>query len=149
MIPAVLPIVTGLLSHDQEIVRKKAIMLLQRFLALQPDSVGHLGDKFRAALCDRDPSVMGASLHVFYDLVKADPRWVGVRGGGFRDLVKAGLRCGCVRGRPAPFLHPPPLPRAAPTRTSSRPSSRFSSRSRTTACRASLTTTACPRLGSR
>jgi AP-4 complex subunit epsilon-1 len=79
MIPAVLPIVTGLLGHGQEIVRKKAVMLLQRFHALQPDSVSHLGDKFRAALCDRDPAVMGASLHVFYDLAKADPRCGGVR----------------------------------------------------------------------
>ena len=74
MIPSILPIVTGLLTHGQDFVRKKAIMLLQRFLTLQPDSVTHLTSEFRSALCDNDPSVMGASLHIFYDLIKADPR---------------------------------------------------------------------------
>ncbi len=73
MIPAVLPIVTGLMKHDQEIIRKKAVMLLHYFHSLQADSVTHMGDKFRRALCDKDPSVMGASLHLFYDLIKADP----------------------------------------------------------------------------
>ena len=70
MIPAVLPIIANLLKHDQEIIRKKAVMLLQRFHSLQADSVSTMGDKFRRALCDRDPSVMGASLHLFLDLAK-------------------------------------------------------------------------------
>ena len=73
MIPAVLPGITNLLKHDQELVRKKAIMLLHRFLQLQPESVSHLSDKFRRALCDKCPEVMGASLHIFSDLCKADP----------------------------------------------------------------------------
>jgi len=73
MIPAVLPIITELLGHDQEIVRKKAVMLLHRFHQLQADSVSHMGAKFRRALCDKDPSVMAASLHLFNDLIKADP----------------------------------------------------------------------------
>ena len=73
MIPAVLPGITNLLKHEQELVRKKAIMLLHRFLQLQPESVSHLSDKFRRALCDKCPEVMGASLHIFSDLCKADP----------------------------------------------------------------------------
>lgn len=73
MIPAVLPIVVNLLKHDQDIVRKKCVMLLHRFLQLQPESVAHLHDKFRIALCDKDPAVMGASLHIFHELVKVDP----------------------------------------------------------------------------
>ena len=68
MIPAVLPGVVALLKHDQELVRKKAVMLVHRFLVLQPESVAHLGDKFRRALCDKCPEVMGASLHIFYEL---------------------------------------------------------------------------------
>lgn len=49
MIPAVLPVIVNLLKHDQEMVRKKAVMLLHRFLVLQPDSVSHMGDKFRVS----------------------------------------------------------------------------------------------------
>jgi AP-4 complex subunit epsilon-1 len=83
MIPAVLPLVSGsLLKHDQEIIRKKSVMLLQRFHALQPDSVSHMGDRFRRSLCDKDPSVMGASLHLFADLAKADPT-------PYKDLVSS------------------------------------------------------------
>ena len=83
MIPAVLPIISGsLLKHDQEIIRKKSVMLLQRFHALQADSVGHMGDRFRRALCDKDPSVMGASLHLFADLARADPA-------PYKDLVSS------------------------------------------------------------
>ncbi len=82
MIPAVLPIITNLLKHDQEIIRKKSVMLIQRFLALQPESVTHMGDKFRRALCDKDPAVMGASLHIFADLCKVDPT-------PYKDLVSS------------------------------------------------------------
>lgn len=70
MIPAVLPQVVKLLTHDREIVRKKAVMVLHRFHQIQPASVADLGGKFRQALCDRDPSVMGASLHVLHDLAR-------------------------------------------------------------------------------
>ena len=80
MIPAVLPIVQNLLKHDQEIVRKKTIMLLHRFLQLSPESVSHMGDKFRRALCDKDPSVMGASLHLFSEMMRIDPT-------PYKDLV--------------------------------------------------------------
>ena len=80
MIPAVLPIVNNLLKHDQEIVRKKAVMLLHRFLQLAPESVSHLSDKFRRALCDKDPAVMGASLHLFHESIRVDPA-------PFKDLV--------------------------------------------------------------
>ena len=83
MIPAVLPIVANLLRHDQEIIRKKAVMLLQRFHSLQADSVSTLGEKFRRALCDKDPSVMGASLHLFLDLAKGEGK-------------EGRARCACV-----------------------------------------------------
>jgi AP-4 complex subunit epsilon-1 len=82
MIPAVLPIVTNLMKHDQEFVRKKAIMLLHRFYVLQNDSVSHMGAQFRRSLCDKDPAVMGASLHLFYELSKVDTA-------GYKDLVSS------------------------------------------------------------
>ena len=55
-------------------------MVLHRFHQLEPSSVAHLDDVFRRALCDKDPSVMGASLHVLFDLAKADPP-------SYKDLV--------------------------------------------------------------
>lgn len=43
-------------------------MVMHRFNQVSPTSVGGMGEKFRRVLCDKDPSVMGASLHVLYDL---------------------------------------------------------------------------------
>ena len=45
-----------------DLVRKKSVMALHKFHSLSPDTVGHLDDKLRRTLCDKDPSVMGASL---------------------------------------------------------------------------------------
>lgn len=89
MIPAVLPQVVNLLKHDQEIIRKKAVMLLHRFHQLQPDSVSHLGDKFRRALCDKDPAVMGASLHVFHDMLARAAGGSGGELAAYKDLVSS------------------------------------------------------------
>lgn len=55
---------------QQELVRKKAVMALQRFHSLQPTSITHLDDKIRRALCDKDPSVMAAVLCLLLDLIK-------------------------------------------------------------------------------
>ena len=73
-IPAVLPQVTELLNHPKEHVRKKAVMALHRFHRRAPASVEHLHGKFRQMLCDKDPSVMSASLCALYDLIVDDPK---------------------------------------------------------------------------
>jgi len=73
MLPALLPPVVALLKHQHEVVRKKAVMVLHRFYQLQPGCVGDLSDKLRLVLCDKDPSVMGASLHILHDAAEADP----------------------------------------------------------------------------
>lgn len=80
MIPAVQPMILDLLRHDAELVRKKAVMALHRFHQLNPDSVADTGDALRRALCDRDPSVMGATLCLLHDLAEANP-------GDYKDLV--------------------------------------------------------------
>ena len=80
MVPAVQPLVEKLLESDQSIVRKKAVMVLHRFQQLDPEATRSLHEKFRRVLCDKDPAVMGASLHVFHDLVREDPT-------PFKDLV--------------------------------------------------------------
>ncbi|KAL6045017.1 AP-4 complex subunit epsilon [Balamuthia mandrillaris] len=71
-IPAVLPLVVDLLRHPKAAVRKKAIMVLQRFHALSPESIISLRDQVRACLCDPDPSVMAATLCLLQDLITRD-----------------------------------------------------------------------------
>lgn len=80
MIPAVLGDADKLLKHEKEIVRKKTVMLLHRFLQIAPETLAGYTDKFRRALCDKNPTVMAASLHVFDELIRADPT-------PFKDLV--------------------------------------------------------------
>eukprot|EP00744_Colponema_vietnamica_P007688 GILI01011040.1.p1 GENE.GILI01011040.1~~GILI01011040.1.p1 ORF type:complete len:955 (+),score=292.91 GILI01011040.1:24-2867(+) len=64
--------VTALMSHQSSLVRKKAIICMHSFYR---KSEGAIGDQklFREALCDKDPSVMGASLQLLYDVCLADP----------------------------------------------------------------------------
>mmetsp|Transcript_87521 Transcript_87521/g.137026 ORF Transcript_87521/g.137026 Transcript_87521/m.137026 type:complete len:970 (+) Transcript_87521:186-3095(+) len=73
MIPAISPLVFKLLSHSQDVVRKKAIVAVHRFYKLVPDTVLDQKDMIRKVLCDPDPSVMGASLHILYEIVKTNP----------------------------------------------------------------------------
>ena len=66
-VSAVLPGVAKLLAHPREAVRKKAVLALHAFLRLDPGLDGPLAGAgveraLRAALCDRDPAVMGAAL---------------------------------------------------------------------------------------
>ena len=70
MIPALIGDVVKLLGHATELVRKKAVMALHRFHQVEPETISHLGDKVRRALCDKDPSVMGAALCVLHELIK-------------------------------------------------------------------------------
>ncbi|KAG7400270.1 AP-4 complex subunit epsilon-1 [Phytophthora boehmeriae] len=80
MVPAVQPMILDLLRHDAELVRKKAVMAIHRFHQLNPDSVNEVGDALRRTLCDRDPSVMGATLCILHDLAEANPT-------DYKDLV--------------------------------------------------------------
>ncbi|KAF4707214.1 AP-4 complex subunit epsilon-1, partial [Perkinsus olseni] len=73
MIPAILPLVTKLLTHPQDAVRKKAIICIQHFFRLSPDSVADdVQQDVRRALCDPDPAVMGASLNLLRDIIRSD-----------------------------------------------------------------------------
>eukprot|EP01071_Lankesteria_metandrocarpae_P001176 Lankesteria_metandrocarpae@DN1344_c0_g1_i1.p1 len=73
MIPAVRSRLNALLTHQNESIRKKAIMVLQKCLVIQHDD--QLGDAFdcvRRCLCDADASVRGAALHLLHYLTKRD-----------------------------------------------------------------------------
>jgi len=80
MVPAILPLVLKRLEHPKEVVRKKAIIALQRFYQLEPSTVADARDTIRKVLCDSDPSVMGASLHLLHDMARDNPA-------GSKDLV--------------------------------------------------------------
>lgn len=67
------PPVLKLLASKEELIRKKAVMCLHRFLQLEPTALESCQTEIRKALCDSDPSVMGATLNIIYDLAKIDP----------------------------------------------------------------------------
>ncbi|XP_035251963.1 AP-4 complex subunit epsilon-1 [Anguilla anguilla] len=73
MIPAVLPLVEDKLTHSKEIIRRKAVLALYKFYLIAPNQVQHIHDKFRKALCDKDPGVMTASLHIYLQMIKESP----------------------------------------------------------------------------
>lgn len=54
----------------REIIRRKAVQALYKFYLIAPNQVQHIHDKFRKALCDRDPGVMAASLHIYLQMIK-------------------------------------------------------------------------------
>jgi AP-4 complex subunit epsilon-1 len=80
LIPVLLPLVVKTLEHAQAHVRKKAIVVLHRFYQIDQTCITPLMDKVRKILCDKDPSVMGASLWLFIDVCAAKPS-------GLKDIV--------------------------------------------------------------
>ncbi|KAM4572524.1 AP-4 complex subunit epsilon-1 [Odontesthes bonariensis] len=80
MIPAILPLVEEKLNHPKEIIRRKAVLALYKFYLIAPNQVQHIHNKFRKALCDKDPGVMSASLHIYLQLIQENPE-------GYKDLT--------------------------------------------------------------
>ncbi|XP_029289654.1 AP-4 complex subunit epsilon-1 [Cottoperca gobio] len=80
MIPAILPLVEEKLNHPKEIIRRKAVLALYKFYLIAPNQVQHIHNKFRKALCDKDPGVMTASLHIYLQMIEENPE-------GYKDLA--------------------------------------------------------------
>ncbi|XP_070828914.1 AP-4 complex subunit epsilon-1 isoform X1 [Chaetodon trifascialis] len=80
MIPAILPLVEEKLNHPKEIIRRKAVLALYKFYLIAPNQVQHIHNKFRKALCDKDPGVMTASLHIYLQMIQENPD-------GYKDLT--------------------------------------------------------------
>ncbi|XP_030281368.1 AP-4 complex subunit epsilon-1 [Sparus aurata] len=80
MIPAILPLVEEKLNHPKEIIRRKAVLALYKFYLIAPNQVQHIHNKFRKALCDKDPGVMTASLHIYAQMIQEKPE-------GYKDLA--------------------------------------------------------------
>jgi AP-4 complex subunit epsilon-1 len=80
IIAAVQDVVFALMQHTQEMIRKKAVMVLISFNKVQP--IEAFDTHMKRALCDRDPSVMAASLNYYLDEVKKRPN-------DFKDLLNS------------------------------------------------------------
>ena len=79
-VPALLPLVVKLMDHKEGLVKKKAIMAIEKFYLLDPQSTTSLNSGIRKALCDSNISVMAASLHILFDLSLEKPQ-------AYKDLV--------------------------------------------------------------
>lgn len=71
-----------LLDNRNEQVRKKAVMCLIKFNQINPSSLTDINEKMRKMLCDFDPSVMGATLNYFQEMVPKNPEQ-------YKDLVSS------------------------------------------------------------
>lgn len=60
----------GFSWHCREIIRRKAVLALYKFYLIAPNQVQHIHNKFRKALCDKDPGVMTASLHIYLQMIQ-------------------------------------------------------------------------------
>mmetsp|Transcript_19162 Transcript_19162/g.16450 ORF Transcript_19162/g.16450 Transcript_19162/m.16450 type:complete len:218 (-) Transcript_19162:2140-2793(-) len=80
IVNAIVEPVFKLLNHQSEFIRKKAVMAMHKIYQVSPSSITELNDRTSRALSDKDPSVIGASLNMFYDLVKSNP-------GKYKDLT--------------------------------------------------------------
>ncbi|KAK3096300.1 hypothetical protein FSP39_025479 [Pinctada imbricata] len=109
MITEVLPSVQQKLKHPREIVRAKAVQCIHSFLHKSPALVSSLEDGIRQSLTDKDPSVMVASLNVWYDIIMKNHVH-----GKYADLfspMKEILRQIISRSLPSSFeYHGIPLP---------------------------------------
>ncbi len=74
--------VAQLLNHSHEMIRKKAVIIIIKFYRIYPAAIDQMDNKMKKALCDKDPSVMGAALNYFEFEVKTRPM-------DFKDLINS------------------------------------------------------------
>jgi AP-4 complex subunit epsilon-1 len=74
--------VVKLLGHTTDLVRKKAVLVLQKIKQETGESVPEYKEKMKKTLCDREPSVMAASLNLYLEEVRENPR-------KYRDLTSS------------------------------------------------------------
>lgn len=79
---AITEAVTKLISHTTDLVRKKSILILQKIKLETSIDIPDYKDKMKKALCDREPSVMAASLNLYLEEVKENPK-------KYRDLASS------------------------------------------------------------
>ncbi len=60
--------VEKLMSHNHEMIRKKAVMVVIKMHKIYPSIFDSMDMKMKKSLCDKDPSVMSATLNYFLQL---------------------------------------------------------------------------------
>lgn len=64
---SILEHVVKLVNHTTDLVRKKAILVIQKIKQSTGIEIQDYKEKMKKALCDREPSVMAASLNLYLD----------------------------------------------------------------------------------
>lgn len=73
LINVFLPEVVGLVKHDRDAVKKRALTTLHSLLLVDPSIAGDVGKVFVDQLGYKEPAVMFAVLPALYDLIDRDP----------------------------------------------------------------------------
>ena len=80
--------VVKLLGHTTDLVRKKAILILQKIKLVTGADIPEYKEKMKKALCDREPSVMAAALNLYLEEIKDNPRKYKELAGSFVIILK-------------------------------------------------------------
>jgi AP-4 complex subunit epsilon-1 len=67
---SILEHVVKLVNHTTDLVRKKAILVIQKIKQITGAEIPDYREKMKKALCDREPSVMAASLNLYLDEIR-------------------------------------------------------------------------------
>ena len=86
MVTAVADAVDQLLSHNHEMIRKKAVIVLLKFNKIKP--IDQFETKMKRALCDRDASVMASALNYFLEECRVRPQDFKDLAGSFLVILK-------------------------------------------------------------
>jgi AP-4 complex subunit epsilon-1 len=74
MVPVLGTLITPLLSHAADMIRRRAVVAFHRLVQVGGDvSPQQIHQVVRKSLCDSDPGVMAVGLNLLQDLVNADP----------------------------------------------------------------------------
>lgn len=104
-----LPEVVGLVKHDRDQVKKRALITLHSLLLVDPSIGDDIGQVFVEKLGYKEPAVMFAVLPGLYDLIKLNPKPYQGLVHYFTNILKQASegklgRSWVVHRAPAPFL---------------------------------------------
>ena len=76
MVPVLVPLVTPLLGHASEMIRRRAVVGFHRLVQIGGDSISAqtVHQIMRRSLSDSDPGVMAVGLNLVFDVAQADPQ---------------------------------------------------------------------------
>lgn len=78
-------------KYSREVIRKKAVMAMLKFYMMDPEMAKEYISVFHSTLCDRDPTVMAATLNAYLVLIQVRAhayRYLGGREGDTSPSLK-------------------------------------------------------------